>query len=120
MSALVFGGVYGVLGLVGFFVTGFSGSGTLVVFDLNVLDNVVHLALGAAGIAAFATGPKTSRMFAEVAGPALGIIAIVGIALTNPLGLLPIGGADVVLHAASALVLIYVGFAGTIAERPPA
>jgi hypothetical protein len=29
---------------------------------------------------------------------------------------LPIGGADIVLHGASALVLLYVGFAGTIQE----
>ena len=46
----------------------------------------------------------------------LAAVAVLGIIVANPLGLLPIGGADVVLHAASALVLLYVGFAGTSQE----
>jgi hypothetical protein len=111
MTALVFGAVYVVTGLVGFAVTGFSGPGTLIIFDLSVLHNVVHLAIGAAGLAAFAAGPAASRMFAQVFGAVLGAVAVLGIIVANPLGLLPIGGADVVLHAASALVLLYVGFA---------
>jgi hypothetical protein len=116
MTALVFGVAYALAGLTGFAVTGFSRTGTLIVFDLSVLHNVVHLAIGAAGLSAFASGPAVSRMFAKVLGLLLGALAVVGIVVANPLGLLPIGGADIVLHGASALVLLYVGFAGTIQE----
>jgi hypothetical protein len=120
MTALVFGAVYALTGLVGFAVTGFSGTGTLIIFDLSVLHNVVHLAIGGAGLAAFAAGPAASRMFAQVFGAVLGAVAVLGIIVANPLGVLPIGGADVVLHAASALVLLYVGFAGTSQETATA
>jgi hypothetical protein len=120
MTALVFGAVYAITGLVGFAVTGSSGTGTLIIFDLSVLHNVVHLAIGVSGLAAFAAGPAASRMFAQVFGAVLAAVAVMGIIVANPLGLLPIGGADVVLHAASALVLLYVGFAGTSQETASA
>ena len=120
ITALVFGAVYAVTGLVGFAVTGSSGTGTLIIFDLSVLHNVVHLAIGAAGLAAFAAGPAASRMFAQVFGVVLAAVAAMGIIVANPLGLLPIGGGDIVLHAASALVLLYVGFAGTSEETASA
>jgi hypothetical protein len=120
MTAGVFGAVYTLTGLVGFAVTGFSGSGTLIVFDLSVLHNIVHLAIGLAGLAAFASGPAASRMYAQVFGVVLGVVAVLGIVVSNPLGLLPIGGYDVFLHAASALVLLYVGFAGSSRETAAA
>jgi len=120
MTALVFGAVYGLTGLVGFAVTGFSGSGTLIIFDLSVLHNIVHLAIGVAGLAAFASGPAASRMFAQVVGVVLAAVAVLGIVIANPLGLFPIGGADILLHGVSALVLLYVGFAGSSQEAATA
>jgi hypothetical protein len=113
MTAGVFGAVYALVGLVGFAVTGFGGVGTLIVFNLSVLHNVVHLVIGAGGLAAFAAGTAASRTFCQVAGAVLGLVAILGVIIPNPLGILPIGGADVALHVASALVLLYVGFAGS-------
>src|SRR5258708_12794994 len=92
MTAGVFGAVYTLTGLVGFAVTGFSGNGTLIVFDLSVLHNIVHLAIGLAGLAAFASGPAASRMYAQVFGVALAVVAVLGIVVSNPLALLPIGG----------------------------
>jgi hypothetical protein len=120
LTALVFGAVYALAGVVGFAVTGFSGTGTLIIFDLSVLHNVVHLAIGASGLAAFAAGAAASRRFAQVYGAVLAAVAVLGIVVSNPLGILPIGGADVLLHAASALVLLYVGFAGTSQETATA
>ena len=113
MTALVFGAVYAVTGLAGFAVTGFSGTGTLIIFDLSVAHNLVHFGIGVMGLAAFALGATASRTFAMVVGVVLGAVAVLGLVVANLLGILPIGGADVVLHAASALVLLYVGFAGT-------
>lgn len=120
MTAGVFGAVYTLTGLVGFAVTGFSGNGTLIIFDLSVLHNIVHLVIGLAGLAAFASGPAASRMYAQVFGVVLGAVAVLGIVVSNPLGLLPIGGSDVFLHAGSALVLLYVGFAGSSRETAAA
>lgn len=118
MTAVVFGAVYGLLGLAGFVVTGFNGTGKLVVFDLSVLVNLVHLAVGLLGLAAYAAGRGAARLFCQAAGIVLGLLALVGIVISNPLGVLPVGGVDVVLHAGSALVLLYVGFAGTLPESP--
>jgi hypothetical protein len=118
LTAIGFGAVYAATGLFGFAVTGFSGSGTLVVFDLSVLANLVHLAVGALGAAAFTVGNGASRMFARVFGVLLAALAVVGVIIPNPLGLLPIGGADIVLHTASAFALLYVGFSGTNEEVP--
>lgn len=120
MSAGVFGAVYLAVGVVGFFVTGLSGTGTLIIFNLSVLHNVVHLAIGAAGIAAYLAGPAAARMFCQVVGGVLGLVAVLGIVVPNPLGILPIGGADIVLHIASAVVLLYVGFAGDSRETATA
>jgi hypothetical protein len=120
MTAGVFGAVYALVGLVGFAVTGFGGTGTLLIFNLSVLHNVVHLVIGVGGLAAFAAGTAASRTFCQVAGAVLGLVAILGVVLPNPLGILPIGGADIGLHVASALVLLYVGFAGSPREAATA
>ncbi len=120
LTAGAFGAAYTLGGLVGFAVTGFSGNGTLVIFDLSVLHNIVHLVIGVAGLAAFASGPAASRMYAQVFGVVLGVVAVLGIVVANPLGLVPIGGYDVFLHGASALVLLYVGFAGAARETAAA
>jgi hypothetical protein len=111
LAAGVFGAVYLLVGIVGFAVTGLSGTGTLIVFPLSPLHNVVHLAIGAAGLAAYFAGPALSRTFCQVVGGVLALVAVLGIIVSNPLGILPIGGFDVVLHVASALVLMYIGFA---------
>jgi hypothetical protein len=117
ITAGIFGVVYGLVGLVGFAVTGFGGSGTLIIFNLSVLHNVVHVVIGVSGLAAFAAGPAASKTFCQVAGGVLGVLAIVGVIVPNPFGILPLGGADIGLHVASALVLLYVGFAGSPRER---
>ena len=120
MTALVFGAVYGLVGLVGFAVTGFGGTGTLLIFNLSVLHNVVHLVIGVGGLAAFAAGSAASRTFCQAAGAFLAVVAILGVVVPNPFGILPIGGADIGLHVASALVLLYVGFAGSPRETATA
>jgi hypothetical protein len=116
LAAGVFGAVYALVGLVGFFVTGLTGMGKLIIFDLSLLHNLVHLGIGAFGIAAFAMGVSMSKTFCQVVGVVLAAVAVLGIIVPNPLGILPIGGADVVLHAASALVLLFIGFSGTPAR----
>ena len=53
--AMVIGAVFVLVGIAGFFVTGFDNfaapsDDTLLIFDVNPLHNIVHLLLGAAGV----------------------------------------------------------------------
>ena len=110
LSAGIFGVLYALLGVVGFFVTGFSHQGRLGLLDLGVLDNLAHLAIGLFGVAAFAAGATLSRTFCQGVGVVLAVVAVLGIIWPSPLAVLPIGGANVILHAATALILLFVGF----------
>ena len=53
--ALAFGAIYLLVGIVGFFITGFDDffghtDETLLVFDINPAHNVVHILVGVAGL----------------------------------------------------------------------
>jgi hypothetical protein len=112
-TAALFGVVYALVGLAGFAVTGFGGTGTLLTFNLSVLDNIIHLVIGVAGLAAYALGHAAARRFCQAGGIVAGLMALLGVVVSNLLGVLPVGGTDVVLHGVTALVLLYVGFAGS-------
>jgi uncharacterized protein YacL len=111
LAAGVFGAVYLLVGIAGFFVTGLSGTGTLVIFPLSPLHNAVHLTIGAAGLATYLAGLPLARTFCQVVGAVLALVAVLGIIVGNDLTFLPLGGFDVILHVATALVLLYLGFA---------
>lgn len=115
-AAGVFGAVYVLVGILGFIpaLVVMSSGGTdnlLGLFPINPLHNIVHLAVGAAGVAAYMSGVSMSTLFARVVGSVYAVLAVAGLILPNFLGLVPIGGLDIVLHAATAAVLLYVGFA---------
>jgi uncharacterized protein DUF4383 len=115
--AIAFGLVYLIVTVLGFFVTGFSQATTqLIVFDLNLVHNIVHLLIGAFGVAAFFAGPAIARLYAQVLGIVLAVVAFAGLLPQPLLGVVPVGGADIVLHAATAIIALYVGFKGASAE----
>jgi hypothetical protein len=127
MTAGVFGAVYLLVGLLGFVPalgggSGLESSNLLGLFAVNGVHNVVHIAVGVAGLAAFSQGPRMSTLFAQVVGVTYAILAAAGIFFGsgNFLGLVPIGGLDIVLHAATAAALLYVGFAASRNARPAA
>jgi hypothetical protein len=120
---LAFGAIYLLVGIVGFFVTGFDdfaghGDHTLLIFDINPLHNIVHILIGVVGLALSRTlaGAKT-----------FGLLLAVGYGLAFVYGLFAVGQswdflnlnwADNILHLLSAGVgaAMYVGanrFAGT-------
>lgn len=124
--ALVFGVVYLLVGLLGFFVSGGlmvgpmnaggASSGDwgqlLGLFPINLLHNIVHLAIGAWGLASYRS---TNGSIAYARGLAIiyGLLTIMGLLPTpfrNTFGLIPIMGNDVWLHALTALVAAYFGF----------
>src|SRR2546428_352059 len=118
LVAAAVGAAFLLIGLIGF-VPALGGSynldanNLLGLFPVNVTHNLVHMAIGVAGIAAYTQGVPLSRLFAQTVGLAYAILALVGITVAgsgNFLGLVPIGGFDIVLHTVTAMFLIYVGF----------
>ena len=111
LFALAFGGIYILVGLVGFAVTGFGDfasdtSTRLLIFDINPLHNIVHLAIGVALVLGGLAPVSASRMNLAV-GAAYLAVALVG--LTGVLGFLSINEGivpDFWLHAASGIALV--------------
>jgi hypothetical protein len=116
---LVFGAALLLAGIIGFFVDasfGDLGSNVqgdkLIFFEVNGWHNLVHIASGALGLALAGTRPG-ARAFALGFGAVYLLVAIWGlIAGDNVLfGLIPINGADNVLHILIALAGIAAGLA---------
>ena len=111
----------GVVGLLGIMLSPYAGPDLAVtaqqgllmgLFPVNVLHNIVHLAVGLAGLAAYRSY-NGSRGFARGLAIFYGLLTILGLLpFTNTtFGLIPIFGNDVWLHAVSAAVAAYFGWA---------
>ncbi|MGQ7350110.1 DUF4383 domain-containing protein [Quadrisphaera oryzae] len=114
LVALVFGAVYLLVGVVGFALTGFSGFAdpmggrTLVVFEVNPLHNVVHVAIGVALLLA-SRRLAAARATNGTIGAVYLLVGVLGLFIASPtshLNLLALNDADNVLHLASALLLL--------------
>ena len=117
----VFGIVYLLVGLAGFFVTtdvAFAATEgrALVVFDVNPLHNIVHLLVGAALLVGARTVRSAKAVNSTVGGVYL-LVGIVGLFLIgSSANILALNGADNVHHFASAILLLGVGLS---ADRSP-
>jgi hypothetical protein len=121
---LAFGAIYLLVGIVGFFVTGFdhfadnSQHEMLLFFMINPLHNVVHILIGVVGLVLSRT-PAGARTFGLLLAVGYGLAFVYGvIAVGQDWDFLNINWADNVLHIFSAVVggVIYAGanrFAGT-------
>ena len=107
---LAFGAIYLLVGIVGFFVTGFdhfadnSQHEMLLFFMINPLHNVVHILIGVVGLALSRTlaGAKTFGLLLAVG---YGLAFVYGvIAVGQSWDFLNINWADNVLHILSAVV----------------
>jgi hypothetical protein len=126
LYALVFGAVLLLMGIVGFFVSPSfavgsaveANKGSLLGFDINGWHNVIHLLSGAVGLAMAGT-PATARLFALGFGVVYALVTVLGLITTSPLlGLIPINGADNVLHLLIAAAGIGAGLASSRAPAP--
>ncbi|HKS02914.1 MAG TPA: DUF4383 domain-containing protein [Arthrobacter sp.] len=123
LVATVFGAVYLLVGLVGFAVTSgvgfFSTEGAnLIIFEVNPLHNVIHLAIGAALLYAGVKDIQLARTVNTAVGAVYLLVGIVGLfLLSSPLNIIALNGADNVLHLASAVLLLGVGLS---LEKVPA
>jgi hypothetical protein len=118
MFALVFGVVYLLVGIAGFFVTGFDGFAAksfaekLILFPLNPLHNIVHIAIGALWIGA-AAKHATAKSTNMLIGVVYALVAVLGIfGVLKFLAIKDVGSADNYLHLATAALAIYFGSAG--------
>jgi hypothetical protein len=89
-------------------------------FPVNVLHNVVHLAFGVWGLAAYRTF-SAARLYARSVAVIYGVLTVMGLIplLNTTFGLIPLYGHDVWLHALLAIVAAYFGWAPLRAEEAP-
>ena len=113
--AQIFGWVFVLVAVWGFFVSGGSmeagedAPAILGLFPVNVLHNLAHLLLGIWGILAARSfgGAKT---YAQIAGVLYLLLAVLGFIDPTAFGLMPLGDGDIPLHVVLGLVLAGVGF----------
>ncbi len=89
-----------------------TGYGYLLgLFPINVLHNIVHLLVGILGILA-SISLDSSRLYSGALGIFYGLLTVMGLipATQSTLGLIPIFGNDVWLHAVTAAIAVYFGF----------
>ncbi|HYC46616.1 MAG TPA: DUF4383 domain-containing protein [Burkholderiales bacterium] len=91
-------------------ITGFYGY-LLGLFPVNFMHNLVHLAIGAWGIAA-SRSVGGARAYSKVLAVFYGVLAVMGLvpAMNTMFGLVPIHGHDVWLHAGTAILAAYFGW----------
>ena len=119
MFALVFGIVYLLVGLLGFAATGTSMAAgpdaprLMGLFPLNMLHNIVHILIGLWGLASYrsAAGAIAYARGLAILYALLAIMGLLPAPFQTTFGLVPIYGADVALHALTAIIAAYFGWA---------
>lgn len=124
LLATVFGGVYLLVGLLGFAVTGgvsfiaTEGGLLLGLFAVNPLHNIAHLLIGAALLIAGLSNVAAAKTANTVVGAVYLLLGIVGFFLVGTaLNILALNTADHFLHLASAIALLGVGLAADKSAR---
>jgi hypothetical protein len=120
--SLAFGATLLLVGILGFiaeasFDAGANVNGSdLIVFEVNGWHNLVHIASGLVGLALW-RNPASARSFALGFGAVYLVVTLWGFVDGNDvLGLIPVNGADNVLHLLIALAGIAAGLASTARE----
>jgi len=113
---MLFGAVFIVVGVLGFTVPDGMQMGDpatapklLGLFPVNLLHNVVHIAIGVWGLAA-GRAYSTAVAYCKLVGFVYLALAALGFVIPDAFGLIPIGGNDIWLHCLLGVVLVAVGF----------
>lgn len=122
-------GIFGVIFII-VAVLGFIAPGGLVmamdpttgmvlgVFPVNLLHNIVHLLFGVWGLVASRSW-SGSKTFFTVGGIIYVVLTCVGFLSPTGFGLVPLGGADIWLHAVLAIAMLGIGLTAKAAPRLP-
>lgn len=125
--AVVFGLTYTILGTVGFAVSGFDGfaaprGDTLTIFEVNPLQNLIHLSLGWWMVNAGNRGNSDGKRSARVAAGVFGLMGMAGLLVfdTRPdLNIINSNRAVDIVHLTSfAVIALWLGF-GESKRREP-
>lgn len=109
--ALAIGATYTLVGIIGFFLTGFSGfaapEGELLlgVFEINPLHNIVHLLIGGAGLALWSRLDR-ARLYGWLLAAGYGLTFLYGLFVAGsdePANFLALNQGDNWLHLFSTL-----------------
>lgn len=120
----LFGVTYVAVGLIGFAVTGgvdFAGAqgNNLIVFGVNPLHNLVHIAVGALLLVGAAGGLARARAVNAVVGVTYLLVALVGFMIIDSgANILALNQPDNVLHLVSAIAALAVATSGDRTGRP--
>jgi hypothetical protein len=85
-------------------------------FAVNWLHNVAHIAIGAAGLAAYRSAAG-ARSYSIGVGVLYLLLFVIGLILPLVFGLLPLNGWDNALHLISGAVALAIGLASPTTER---
>jgi len=114
--AMLFGAVFIVVGVLGFTVPGGMQMGDpanapllLGLFPVNLVHNVVHIAVGVWGLVA-GRAYGSAVAYCKLLGFVYLALAALGFVVPTTFGLIPIGGNDIWLHCLLGVVLISIGF----------
>ncbi|MGY1806547.1 DUF4383 domain-containing protein [Blastococcus sp. SYSU D00669] len=109
IAALVIGAIYTLIGIIGFFVTGFDDFAahtgeTLIGFMINPLHNIVHLVIGIAGLVLSRT-LAGARTYGWLLAAGYGAAFVYGLfAVGEDWDFLALNWADNILHLVTALL----------------
>lgn len=120
MVAGIFGVVYLLVGLLGFFISKATGEKfagkighSLLGFQVNTLHNIVHLLIGAALVAAAAAGFRVARQANLTVGVVYLALGILGFFIVNTaINIVALNAADHFLHLVSGAILAGVALSG--------
>ena len=113
----IFGGVYTLVGILGFFVSATLTTGTLILFPVNVVHNIAHIALiGVPGLVAYFAGRVVA--YTRAMAVLFAVLVVAGFLPQPFLGIIPLGGWDIALHALSGLAAVAAGW--IVTEQRPA
>jgi hypothetical protein len=121
--AQVFGAVYVLVGLLGFAFTGFDNfagtEGELeLIFEVNPLHNVVHIAVGALWLAS-SRADASARSVSTLIGAVYLLLGVVGFFLVGTAAnILALNTPDHFLHLATAALALYFGLSRRRSTAP--
>lgn len=111
----VLGALLTVMGVVGYF-----NNPVLGIFAVDSLHNIIHIVTGLVLLGVAKVGGDSMQMGAKIFGVVYALIAVVGFVQGDTvLNLIEANMAGHVLHAAIAVVLLYVGFAPLGSKSEP-